>query len=373
MTRNDLTMREKWLGFLKGEDVGPMVSPLCDDWALDEPYRWPFDEPDPFPPGSPHHMQSQQMAMAKICGWDPTFLVWLVYAPRNPDALPETRYQQLADRTRVESCIHTPYGDLTSIEERAVSSHVVKAWLETEEDYRKAIWLTQQEMDYDEDAAIEDGQMVRKVIGDRGIMGTWSGPPTVNLCNNDELFYHMADWPEAYQELHELTTALTLKKLSTYRKAGFDYLFYCVSGTEWISPEFFRSHIADNTREIFSRWRADGGFILWHTCGHPKTFLEAGIYNDFKPEIFETLSVRPLGDLPSLGWARERLDPSIATKGNIPLDLLAHGSEEQIRSAVHKVREETRGYRHIVGLSDDVLHDTPLANCRAFVEAARES
>jgi hypothetical protein len=372
MSHSDLSEREKWFQFLKGQDVGPMVSPLCDDWALNEPYRWPYEEPDPFPPGSPHHMQSQQMAMAGLCGWDPTFLAWVVYPSRNADALPETRRQETSGRTRVESCIHTPYGDLTSIEEFAVTSTTLKAWLETEEDYRKALWLTQQEMDYDEDVAIEEGRVICKGIGDRGILGTWFGPPSVNLCNYDQMFYHMADWPEVYEELHEVTVALALKKLRTFRKAGFDYLFYCVSGTEWISPGFFRAHIAENTREIFARWRAEGGFILWHTCGHPKTFLEAGIYNEFKPEIFETLSVRPLGDLPSLGWARQRLDPAIATKGNIPLDLLQNGSEEEIRTAVRQVREETRGYRHIVGLSDDILHDTPLSHCQAFVQAARE-
>jgi len=368
----DLSVREKWFGLLKGQDVGPMVSPLCEDWALDQPYHWPYDEPDPFPPGSPYQIVSQQMAMAKLCGWDPTLLAWFDYPPRNADALPEVRRQSLGDRTRVESCIRTPYGDLTCTEEIAASSHTVKPWLQTEEDYRKAVWLTQQQLDYDEDAGIAEGKRLRQAIGDRGVLGTWSGPPNVNLCNHDERFFHMADWPEAYAELHEVTTALILKKIATFRKAGFDYLFYCVSGTEWISPDFFRSHEAQNTRAIFDQWRADGGFVLWHPCGHAKAFVEAGIYNEFKPEIFETLSVPPVGNLPSLSWARQQLDPAIITKGNIALDLLQNGPVEQIRAAVHQVREDTRGYRHVVGLSDDVFHNTPLAHCRAFVEAARQ-
>lgn len=370
--RNDFSIREKWFQFMRGENVGPMVSPLCDDWSLDQPYRWPYEDADPFPAGSRCHALSQQMAMAGICGWDPTFLAGVRFQPRNAGVIPEIRKEETVCGTREESCIHTPYGDLTSVTEQMVSSHTVKSWLETAEDYRKAIWLTQQQSDYDEDAAIEEGKQLCGGVAGRGVLGTWFGPPTVNLCNREQMFYHMLDWPESFEELHAVTTALALKQIRTLRKAGFDYLFYCVDGTEWISPNFFRTHVAENTRKIFADWRADGGFILWHTCGHAKAFLEAGFYNEFRPEIFETLSVPPVGNLPSLAWARQRLDPAIITKGNIPLGLLLNGPEEQIRIAVRQVREETRGYRHIVGLSDDIFHNTPLSHCLAFVEAARE-
>ncbi len=376
MKQNSLPAREKWFGLLKGEDVGPMVSPLCDDWALPEPYYWPYEGLEPFRRDKwQHDLLNQQMAMAKVCGWDPTFLTALTFTYRNPDIEPVNKWEKTSRGTNTnESCIHTPFGDLTSITEYAPdSNHATKEWLITEDDYRKAIWLTRQQMEYDEDAVIEEGKLVRRGIADRGVVGTWSGPPYVNLCNREQIFYHMADWPEAFEELHLLTFELTLKQYKTLRKAGIDYLFYCVEGTEWISPGFFRSHLAKNTKAIFNQWRADGGFILWHTCGLAKAFLEMGFYNEFKPEIFETLSVPPVGNLPALGWARQQLDPAIITKGNIPLDLLLNGPEEQIRDAVYQVKQETRGYRHIVGLSDDVFHNTPLAHCRAFVQAAREA
>jgi len=375
MALSDLSMREKWFGLLKGQDVGPMVSPLCDDWALPEPYRWPYDEPEPFRKDKwQHDLLNQQMAMAKVCGWDPTFLTALTFTYKNPDIEPISKSQQ-TDRgtTVVENCIHTPFGDLTSTSEHATdSNHFTKEWLITEDDYRKAIWLTKQQMEYNEDAVIEEGKLVLKGIGNRGVVGTWSGPPYVNLCNREQMFYHMADWPEAFEELHTLTLELILKQYKTLRKAGLDYLFFVVEGTEWISPGFFKSHLQKNIHTIFDQWRADGGFILWHTCGLAKIFLEADFYNEYKPEIFETLSVPPVGNLPSLKWARERLDPAIITKGNIPLDTLLYGPEETIRAAVRQVKEDTRGYRHIVGLSDDLLHNTPLANCRAFVEEARK-
>ena len=227
-------------------------------------------------------------------------------------------------------------------------------------------------MDYDEDMAIEDGKNIRNGMGDRGVLGTWFGPPIVNLQNREEIYYHMVDWPELFEELHAVTSELAFKKLETLRKAGFDYLFYCVSGTEWISPDFFRKYILENTRKILGSWQDQGGFTLWHSCGHLKIFINEGFYNELKPEILETLSVPPVGDLPSLRWARERLAPEIITKGNVPLNVLLQGTEEEVRSEVRKVKEETQGYRHIVGLSDDILHNTPLPNCLAFVNEARQ-
>ena len=372
--KQSVSPREKWFALLRGGDVGPMVSPLCDDWALDIPYRWPYPEPDPFPPGHAANGLSQQLAMAGICGWDATFLAGVPMPPRNPDVVPQTKSTPLAGGgTRFEHCIRTPYGDLTTVEEHKTTMHVVKHWLESEADYRKAGWVTRQQADYDEDAAIARGREYLAAVKDRGVLGTWFGPPAINLGSRDNWFYHLADWPDAFAELHAVTTELSLKQARTLRKAGFDYLFYCVDGAEWISPSFFRNYVTANTRKIFAEWRAAGGFILWHSCGRIKAFVEAGFYNELKPEIMETLSEPPVGNLPSLKWARERLDRAIITKGNMPLNVLLEGTPAAVRAEVRRIKAETQGYRHIVGLSDDVLRNTPLANCQAFVDESRRA
>ena len=370
-SHRDLPARKKWQLFVAGQDAGPMVSPLCDDWSLDAPYAWPYEGPDPFPPGHPQHSLSQQMAMARLCGWDPTFLAGVPLTPRNAGIHPQSKTVQIDGGSRTESRISTPLGDLTSITESKTTSRTVKAWLETEDDFRRMTWLTRQQLDYDEDAAIAHGRLLRSAIGDRGVLGIWFGPPLGNNLNRDMMFYHIADWPDAFDELHQATRLLALKQIETYHKADYDYLFYCVDATEWISPDFFREHLLEDTREILTRWRAMGGFVLWHSCGRVAKFVELGFYNIFKPEIFETMSEPPVGDLPSLRWARERLDPAIATKGNIPLNVLLSGTPDDVRAAVRRVRAQTAGYRHVVGLSDDVLKGTPLANARAFVDEAR--
>jgi hypothetical protein len=364
-----LSAREQWLRLAAGEDVGPMVSPLCDDWCLDSPYAWPYDGPDPFPPGHSHHTLSQQMAMAKVCGWAPSFLAGVSMSPKDSHLEPETETRKLGDKTRTETRIRTPYGDLTSIVEVQVSQHTVKPMLATADDYRRMAWHIRATMDYDARAAVAEGQAMRAAIGDRGVLGTWWGAPA-GIFDADNCWYHLADWPDACEELRQAALASTLKKHATLRQAGFDYLFYIVQGTEWLSPAFFRDWILADTLKILSRWRELGGFVLWHTCGKVKMLIDEGFYNTCRPEVFETLSEPPVGDLPSLRWARERLDRRIATKGNVPLSLLLLGTEDQVRAAVVRVKEQTRGYRHIVGATDDILAGTPLRNARAFVDEA---
>jgi len=365
--KKEMTPRTKWLELAAGGNPGPMVSPLCDDWSLNRPYEWPFEEPDPFPPGHPDHAVSQQMAMAGICGWEPTFLSGIECVPNNPQANPKYTTIPVASGSRMETRTETPYGPLISIVEHMVTSHSVKRELETREDYQRKAWVLRQLADHSLEAAIGQGTRLRNAIGERGVLGTWFGPPIAN-ADHDKLFYHIMDWPEECHDLRQAGLEYSLKRVEVLRKSGMEYLFYCVDGTEWISPNFFREWILDDTRAILTRWRELGGFVLWHSCGKIKHFVEAGFYNELMPEVFETLSEPPVGNLPSLEWARTRLDSRIATKGNIALNVLLNGTPDEVRAEVRRVRRETRGYRHVVGLSDDVLKQTPIENAIAFAE-----
>jgi hypothetical protein len=311
------------------------------------------------------------MAMAAICGWDPTFLCAVDMTPRRTDIRPEHRTTKVDGASHTETRIPTPYGDLIAISECKTTSRTLKPFLETREDYRRMAWLVRAETDYDEDTAIAQGQRLRAAIGDRGVMGIWFGPPAMGRLQTDTMFYHLADWPDALDELHQANRDLVFKQLGTLHKAGYDYLFYCVNGTEWISPGFYRDRIREDTREIFRRWRGLGGFILWHSCGHMKRFIEDGYYNDLRPEILETCSEPPVGNLPSLKWARDRIHPDVITKGNMALNILLQGTEDDVRREVRRIRSETAGYRHVVGLSDDILKNTPLCNARALADEAR--
>ncbi len=364
--------RERWQAFLQGQDAGPMVSPLCDDWSLDIPYHWPCDEPELFPAGHRYHALCQQMAIAKICGWDPLYLAAVDFTPLDESLRPVRDVQREGGGTRTQVRIDTPYGPLTyATLAGELTTGVAKEWLVTREDYQRTLYLVRSLMRYDEGAAIEQGRLLRRQIGGTGLLGTWVETPLVYNNNMAEMYYHLCDWPDLFRELHEASVALQLRRLQTLGKAGFDYIFFVCMAAEWLSPDFFRAWVAAPAKRYINAWRGEGGRVLWHSCGKVARFVELGFYNEMRPDIFETLSEPPTGDLPSLRWARQRLHPSIATKGNVGLDTLLQGTPDEVRAAVRRVREQTEGYRHIVGLSDDMLRNTPLPNALAFVDEAR--
>ena len=373
--KNNSTPRERWDAALNGGSCEGMVSPLCDDWCFsDIPYYWPFDEADPFPPGHAYHSLSRQMAMGGVCGWDSTFVTAIQFKPtsKTPVWKSKTYNKDGSPNSFTESQIETPYGNLTHVVENSPASHrVVEQWVNTREDYRRLIWYLDRAFDIDMDAAIADGKMLRAAAGNKGLLGTWV-PPVYNVfCNTQNMFYHLMDWPDEYEAFLEASLRYTLNMLDVYAKADFDYIFYMIPGTEWVSPGFYEQYVHESSKKIMSRWRSYGKKVMIHSCGHMKLFIENGYFNELMPDIFETLSTPPVGNVPDLKWGRERLHKDIITKGNLELDIMLEGSEEDVRNGVRRIKEQARGTRHVVGLSDNLLPGTPLANCLAFTEESR--
>ena len=367
-----MTGREKWTRFLAGEDVGAMVCPLCDKWGVgDLDYKWSGPGPEPFPGDTEQHAYKGQIMMAKTFQWDPLFYAKISFPPRDPSLTPVVTKSVSGGMTHTTSTIKTPMGDLTSIDEsNGLTVRNQKDYLEDESDYEKMLWLTCQAQDFDRGAALDKARALRDAAGDLGMLGTWVSPSAM-VTDIQSLFYHIMDYPGPFRQLWEERKKLLRSQLEVYREAGFDFMFFCVPGTDSISPGFFREWLEEETCGTIAWWKSLGGFTLWHGCGHVKAFIEQGIFDEMNPEVMETLSEPPVGNIPSLSWARRSIRPEIITKGNIPLDIILEGSTQDVRGAVRYVKDETRGYRHIIGLSDNILNGTPSANLHAFVDEAR--
>jgi len=305
--------------------------------------------------------------MAKTFGWDALFYAGVGFAPRDKSLEPRVSYAKKGGLTQTASVIATPLGEMTRVEEsNGVTTRCVKDYLETAEDYEKMIWHTEKCMDFDRESSLDQGRKLREAVGDLGMLGTWVSP-SVHMTDVQKLFYHCMDYPVEFGRLCAARRESQKKRLEVYREAGFDFMFYCVSGTEQISPGFFAEWMREEALSNINWWRSLGGFTVWHSCGLIKAFLERGIYNEFLPEVFETISEPPVGDVPSLAWACDRLDPRIAGKGNIPLDVALSGTPDDVREAVRKIKNQTAGRRHIIGFSDAILPGTPAENLYAFV------
>ena len=363
-----MTGREKWAKYLAGGEVGPMVCPLCDKWGAAEGYEWKGPDPEPFAGDESRGLFRGQIMMARTFGWDPLFYAAIKFQPEDMSIAPVAETSIKGNKTYTSATIRTPLGNLTQIEERnGVTQRCVKKYLENERDYEMMLWYTAEMLNFRRDAALEDGKKLREAVGDLGMIGTWVSP-SVMLTDVQTLYYDMMDYPEAFEALRAERLKLLRLQLGVYREAGFDFMFYCLPGTDTISPGFYEEWIKAEVLENIRAWSAAGGFTLLHSCGHLKAMIEKGIHNEMLPEMMETLSVPPVGNIPSLAWARERLDPRIITKGNIPLDILLGGLADDVREAVRRVKRETAGYRHVIGLSDNILNGTPSRNLRAFVD-----
>ena len=179
-----------------------MVSPLCDKWGADLPYRWTLPGQEPFPQGDANHMLTQQIMMAETFGWDPLFLASLPFQPKNGSVLVSYRREQRSDTiTRITASISTPYGDLTQIVDESNNTQcLVKDYLSDEADFRRMIWLTEQQMDIDENTALAQGAKIREAVGERGMTGTWVGTSAM-MADISVLFFHEADYPEEFTAL----------------------------------------------------------------------------------------------------------------------------------------------------------------------------
>jgi uroporphyrinogen decarboxylase len=80
------------------------------------------------------------------------------------------------------------------------------------------------------------------------------------------------------------------------------------------------------------------------------------------------------GDVTSLKEAREALGDRVVMVGNFDqVNLLRQGTTDQIKTAVQKIFDETRGdHRFIFSTSDSIVPGTPKENIEALVEAALE-
>ena len=188
------------------------------------------------------------------------------------------RREQRSDTiTRITASISTPYGDLTQIvDENNNTQCLVKDYLSDEADFRRMIWLTEQQMDIDENTALAQGAKIREAVGERGMTGTWVGTSAM-MADISVLFFHEADYPEEFTALFKARKELLKKQLEIYRRAGFDYLFYVIPGTEWISPDFFERWLFEEIDETIRNWQQSGGFVLWHTCGLEKNLWKKAI------------------------------------------------------------------------------------------------
>jgi MtaA/CmuA family methyltransferase len=150
--------------------------------------------------------------------------------------------------------------------------------------------------------------------------------------------------------------------------AGADALWLgdCNASGHLISPDNYLQFAREPARHVSDAYKDAGGLVFYHASEELPAMAalqaEAG---------FSLLSIGPGLDMAE---ARRAAGNRCGLCGNVdPIAVLSRGTPEDVREAVARiVAQVSRDGGHVMNSGEMVPRDTPEANARAFVEAARE-
>jgi hypothetical protein len=190
-----------------------------------------------------------------------------------------------------------------------------------------------------------------------------------NFMMPDTAIYLLYDYPDLMEDLMKL---LWEKDRQLILPLGLeldaDLYLTAINGLEWYSPELYEQYMTPQGKQTFD-WIRQNDRLSWlHTCGKMNKLVETGVYDIIRPDILESFSTPPLGDVADLRQARRRLGDCVVTKGGINVEVLYAGTPEEVRAHVRNIAEATRGYRHIIGDTNSHFYGDPPDNILALID-----
>jgi hypothetical protein len=214
----------------------------------------------------------------------------------------------------------------------------------------------------------------RQAVGDEGVLVI--GHPHVTwLCgqiSQNDMIYHARDYPAAFQRSMEAVYGAACTVFQIAIQEGIDFMSESGYGLEMISPAQFINQDLPYTRRLADWTHKRGGLFWYHNCGRTRTLIHNGSFDRLGADVIETIAPPPEGDN-HLAESRPWLAPQVCSKGNLSLDLLRHGTVEDIQQATRQMVHAVQGYAHIHSTADAVYAETPAENFVAFIQTARDT
>ncbi|MCX6993516.1 MAG: hypothetical protein NT011_10290 [Kiritimatiellaeota bacterium] len=217
-------------------------------------------------------------------------------------------------------------------------------------------------------------KLIKREMGDQGIVGIPSGATTCLLWNGPDDIYAYYDDPRPFYERRE--QALARVETIINRIAGLDdkpdFLFCGASGSLiWQTPEMFRElslPVLKKATEMADDLRIPTHV---HSCG-PERELVRMAAEETKLTVIDPLEIPPMGDC-ILKELKQRYGHKLVLKGNLhTTEVMLKGSVETVRTAARKAIDDAgKGGGFILSTGDQCGRDTPDENIRAMVNTAR--
>lgn len=281
--------------------------------------------------------------------------------------------------------IKTPEGTLTQIQEfpKDKGSYHREFFVKDEQDIPAFAYLIRKTTE----AIIKNPAIRQKVSKDiaarkdliRNQFPTmlWPFVPAVELTScyymgQETAIYLLYDQRELMEELMDRHWEMTKVWLELGREHEIDIYGYAINGYEWLSPDIYERYMIPQAKRL-NEVVAEQGKLSWlHTCGKMKKIAEAGIYQQIKVNVFESLSMPPTGDIENMRETRSQIGHNIATRGGINCELLYSDDLETLRKRTEYVLDSVEGYKHMIGDTNSSYPSYPWKNIQLVIDIVRE-
>uniref|UniRef100_A0A7C4GFC5 Uroporphyrinogen decarboxylase (URO-D) domain-containing protein n=1 Tax=candidate division WOR-3 bacterium TaxID=2052148 RepID=A0A7C4GFC5_UNCW3 len=197
------------------------------------------------------------------------------------------------------------------------------------------------------------------------VLGSLKGPFSLAsfLAGPDRFFADLLERPDRAREtLLVATDNQRWYQSAIIRAGGLPFIGDPVASGSMISPEMFREFAWPYIARLVEDAHALGVPVGLHVCGDTTSML--GHMRDTGSDFVS------IDDI-DIARARRDLGANTTIMGNVSTRLLLEGAPEQVRRAAERCLELALP-RLILSSACDVAPDTPEANVKALVQAARE-
>ena len=204
------------------------------------------------------------------------------------------------------------------------------------------------------------------------------GVPAFTLMSNLYMdaavgFYLLEDHRALMERLFETEAKTNAIVLECAAQAGADIVRGAMGGLELFSPTIYQRYLIPQA-QVLCQAAHTRDMLSWiHTCGYMRKLISMGAYETMGVDVLETLSHPPVGDIDDLHWAREKLGQKMTTRGGVNVELFYGADQKPLRERIRTVLGETRGYRHIIGDSNDSYPPYPRESILAIVEEVQKT
>jgi uroporphyrinogen decarboxylase len=220
---------------------------------------------------------------------------------------------------------------------------------------------------------LELWKMIRKELGEDGVLGMPSLATTCMLKDPDDI-YAYADDPKRFHDWRDQmmrNVTAQMEKIAALDDKP-DFLFCGGSGSLiWQSPTTFRELALPLLKHVTQLAYDLGIPTHVHSCGPEKELVKMAA-EETRLTVIDPLEIPPMGDC-DLAELKRRFGDQIVLKGNLHTsEVMLRGSAADVVAAAKKAIDDAgKGGGFILSTGDQCGRDTPDENLHAMVETAR--